>query len=222
MMDDTTSETRSAETTHRLYWIRALAALVWAGLLAVALSAGGSLTPQESVPAFAIALLISYPLIDVIASLIDARTQQRHRPAGTATAQLVNAGISSLTAIAIAVAASHGADAIFRVFGAWAILTGVIQLTLAILRRRRSTPGQWPMILSGGISTLAGLGFTQMATKSELNLTTLAGYATLGAIFFLISAWRLRSQRTAAGTVRPGASVPRQATNDASNSSSQG
>jgi uncharacterized membrane protein HdeD (DUF308 family) len=189
----TTSDASTIAPTRRLYLVRAVGALIWAGLLVAALASHGSLTPQESLPAFAVALLILYPLIDVGASLIDVRTQRRHGVARNATAQLVNATISSITAIAVAVTTSHGADAILRVFGAWAILTGLIQLTLAVLRHRHGTPGQWPMILSGSISTLAGLSFVAMASQSELNLSNLAGYATLGAIFFLISAWRLRS-----------------------------
>jgi uncharacterized membrane protein HdeD (DUF308 family) len=198
-MSNTTSHTSSMPATRVLYLVRAVVALVWAGLLALALSSKGSLTPQESVPAFAVALLILYPVIDLVASLIDARTQRQLTP-GNAATQLVNAAISAVAAVVIVVTASHGADAILRTFGVWAILTGLIQLTLGILRRRHGTPGQWPMILSGSISTLAGLGFVQMATKSDINLTSLAGYATLGAIFFLFSAWRLHSRRDATGT----------------------
>jgi uncharacterized membrane protein HdeD (DUF308 family) len=184
----------AAAQTRRLYLIRAVAALLWAGLLALALHSSGSLTPQESVPALAIALLILYPLIDVTASLLDARAQQ-HRDPGNAAIQVGNAVIGTVAAAIIAVAASHGADAILRVFGTWALLTGLIQLTLAIIRRGRATPGQWPMILSGVISSGAGLSFLKMATGRELKLTSLAGYAVLGAIFFLISAWRLRESR---------------------------
>jgi uncharacterized membrane protein HdeD (DUF308 family) len=200
-MNSHTSDALTMPPTFRLYLARGVVALVWAALLVVALSASGSLTPQDSVPAFAVALLISYPLIDVVASLSDARTQQRHGAPRSATTQLANAAISSATAIAIAVTASHGADAILRVFGTWAFLTGLIQLTLGLLRRRQGNPGQWAMILSGGISTAAGLSFIQMATKSDLNLTPLAGYAMFGAVFFLLSAWRLRSQRDATRTI---------------------
>jgi uncharacterized membrane protein HdeD (DUF308 family) len=191
----TTSDLVTMPPTVRLYLVRAVVALGWAALLAV--TAGGSLTPQESVPAIAIALLILYPVIDVVASLLDARTQ-RHRAPTNAATQLVNAAISTVTAVVIAATAGHGADAILRVFGAWALLTGAIQLTLGLIRRRRGTAGQWPMMLSGGISTLAGLSFILSASKSDLSLSNLAGYATLGAIFFLVSAWRQRS-RPAAG-----------------------
>jgi hypothetical protein len=47
------------------------------------------------------------------------------------------------------------------------------------------------MILSGGISVVAGASFVLQTTKDGASLTTLAGYATLGGVFFLVSALRL-------------------------------
>jgi len=190
----------SPTITERLYVIRAVIALIWAGLLGVAVSFRGPLTADQAIPAFAVALLISYPLIDVIASLIEARSSRRVAPRSAAT-QVINAAISAVATAAIAVAASHGVDAVLLVFGGWALLTGIIQLILAIVRGRHGAPGQLPMILSGSISCLAGIAFVLMAaSKSELNLINLAAYATAGAIFFLASAWRLRSRRETAGT----------------------
>jgi uncharacterized membrane protein HdeD (DUF308 family) len=52
--------------------------------------------------------------------------------------------------------------------------------------------GQWPMILSGGLSVLAGSSFVAMASAPDPSLAALAGYATVGGIFFLVSALRLR------------------------------
>ena len=190
----TTSIASSNARSSRLHLIRGVLALVWAGLLIAALSSSGSLTPQQAIPGFAVALLIIYPLIDVVASLVDARSSA----SGSARTQLINAAISVVATVAIAVAASHGADAILRIFGTWALLTGLIQLVLAVVRRRRNASGQLPMILSGGISTVAGIGFIVMAGQSELNLANLAAYASAGAVFFLVSAWRLRSRPAAA------------------------
>jgi hypothetical protein len=51
--------------------------------------------------------------------------------------------------------------------------------------------GQWAMIASGGISTLAGASFAAQAGAADANLTSLAGYAFLGGVFFLVSALRL-------------------------------
>jgi hypothetical protein len=47
------------------------------------------------------------------------------------------------------------------------------------------------MIVSGAISVLAGSSFILQASGNGASLRTLAGYATLGGIFFLISAIRL-------------------------------
>jgi uncharacterized membrane protein HdeD (DUF308 family) len=62
-------------------------------------------------------------------------------------------------------------------------------LLVAVLRYRLG--GQWAMILSGGISVIAGGDFIAMAGGPHPSLTGVAGYATLGGIFFLISAIRL-------------------------------
>ena len=66
----------------------------------------------------------------------------------------------------------------------------MIQLAVGVSRRRLGA--QWPMILSGGISTLAGTSFILQAAGDDASLRSLAGYALLGGIFFLISAMRLR------------------------------
>lgn len=81
---------------------------------------------------------------------------------------------------------ASGIPGVLRICGAWAITAGIVQLVVAVLRYRLG--GQWPMILSGGISVLAGISFIAMSKGS---LTTVAGYARLGGIFFLISAIRL-------------------------------
>jgi hypothetical protein len=47
------------------------------------------------------------------------------------------------------------------------------------------------MILSGGISVVAGTSFILQASADGASLTNLAGYALLGGIFFLVSALRL-------------------------------
>lgn len=68
------------------------------------------------------------------------------------------------------------------------ITAGLVQLAVALSRYRLGA--QWAMILSGGISALAGTNFLATAGEAD-SLTTIAGYATLGGVFFLISAARL-------------------------------
>jgi uncharacterized membrane protein HdeD (DUF308 family) len=76
------------------------------------------------------------------------------------------------------------------VFGAWAILTGLIQLFLA-LRRRTILGGQWPMIISGGQSVVGGVSFIVLAHDPAMGIASLAGYAGFGAFYYLLSAFRL-------------------------------
>jgi uncharacterized membrane protein HdeD (DUF308 family) len=101
----------------------------------------------------------------------------------------LNIAISSLAAVGLAIACSAGIPAVLRVWGAWAIVSGLVQLIVGVSRRRMG--GQWPMILSGGISTLAGTSFILQAAADGASLRSLAGYALLGGIFFLTSAVRL-------------------------------
>ena len=68
-------------------------------------------------------------------------------------------------------------------------MSGLIQLFVAF--HRRALGGQWPMMLSGGISTIAGTSFILQAGLPNASLVNVAGYATLGALFFLVSALRL-------------------------------
>jgi uncharacterized membrane protein HdeD (DUF308 family) len=163
-----------APSLRRLYFIRFGFALVWAGLL---FATASSLGPVS------VTLLVLYPLFDVVAAVIDARSSK-------ATSLYVNIAVSSAAAIGLALAASSGIPAVLRVWGAWAIVSGLIQLAVGVLRR--NLDGHWPMIISGAISTVAGTSFILQAAQESASLATLAGYATLGGLFFLASALRLR------------------------------
>lgn len=161
----------------KLYYARFGFAVVWAGLLALTAS---------TINPLSVALLVIYPLFDVAAAVIDFRTSGATRPRAPL---YVNMALSLLAAIGLAVAVTSGIPSVLRVWGAWAITAGIVQLIVAILRYRLG--GQWAMILSGGISAVAGTSFLLQAGGSNASLTTVAGYATLGGIFFLISAIRL-------------------------------
>ena len=179
-MTTTTPEARPAtiaSTLRTLYFVRFGVAIVWA--IVVALTAA-TITPLSAT------LLVIYPVFDVIAAVIDHRASR-----GTRSAALlyVNMGLSLLAAVGLAVAAGSGRSAVLLVWGLWAITAGAVQLIVGIARR--SLGGQWPMILSGGISVLAGTAFALQSAGASASLVGLAGYATLGGIFFLVSAIRL-------------------------------
>ena len=166
-----------APTLRRLYLIRFGFAIVWAVLLVLT---GHQLGPVAAV------LVVLYPLFDVAAAIVDARAS---RTTSSSRALHLNIAISFLAAIGLGIAAASGVPAVLRVWGAWAIVAGLIQLAVGI--NRRALGGQWPMMLSGGISVIAGTGFLLMAGAANPSLVNVAGYATLGGIFFLVSALRL-------------------------------
>ena len=162
-----------APVLRRLYFVRFAFALVWAVLL---FATASELNPLS------VSLLVLYPLFDAAAAVVDLRSSHTR-------GLYLNLAISTLAAVGVAVACSSGTPAVLRVWGAWAIVSGVIQLAVGVSRRRLG--GQWPMILSGGISVLAGTSFVVQAAGAGASLRSLAGYALLGGIFFLVSALRL-------------------------------
>ena len=170
--------TSTIDVLRRLYVARCAFAVVWAGLLAVSATA---LTPLS------VALLVVYPLVDAAAAATDFRSSGATRARRPLYLTMT---LSALTAVALAVAASSGIPSVLRVWGVWAITAGIVQLVLAVQRYRLG--GQWALILSGGISAVAGTSFILMAAGSDASLSGLAGYAALGGVFFLISAIRLR------------------------------
>ena len=178
----TTSSATSTSTfsaaLRRLYFIRFAFAIVWAALMfATSTMAGPLLT----------VLLIVYPLFDAAAVLWQLRANpdaQRSK-----AAEWVNVVVSVIVAIALGVASTISIAAALAVWGVWAIGAGIPQLIAAI--RNRRSGGQVPQMLSGGISVFAGSGFLFQGLQGADNIAGVAGYATLGAIFFLVSAIRL-------------------------------
>ena len=170
----------------RIARLRAVVALLWAAT--VALAVGNDAGPDLSVGVAA--LVAAYPAIDVVASLAEAA-----RDGGRARLLQVNAAVSTLAVVALA-GAAFGSDvgAVLAVFGAWAFVSGAIQLAGAILRRRAGSR-EAPMLVSGALSALAGLSFIASSGGDDPSLTPLAGYAALGAVLFLL--WALRARASA-------------------------
>ncbi|MDG4794744.1 hypothetical protein [Micromonospora sp. WMMD1082] len=167
----------TAAALRRLYFVRFVFAITWAIVMFTTATQLGPLT---------VALLVLYPLFDVAAAIVDARAS---RTTGSPTLLYANVAVSLLAAVGLAIAGASGIPAVLRVWGAWAIVAGLIQLLVGVTRRRMG--GQWSMIVSGGISVLAGGVFIASAAADNPALTNAIGYAIPGAIFFLISAVRL-------------------------------
>mgnify|MGYP000674915570 CR=1 FL=1 len=172
----------------RYYLGRAAFSLVWVAL---------ALTLGRQLPMLGAALLVIYPAWDAAANSVDAASNgglARNR------SQAINVVISALTTVLVIVTSSIGPSAVLSVFGGWAIVSGLLQLTTAV-RRWRLAGAQWAMVLSGAQSALAGGAFLLQAQQATPPvLATVAGYAGFGAVYFLISAialWVWRKGATA-------------------------
>lgn len=160
------------------YFARAAFAIAWviAALSLASHSAG-----------IGAALLVLYPAWDALANLADGA-----RSGGLARnrTQAVNVAVSLAIAVAVA-AVLPDMHRVLGVFGAWAILSGLLQLGTG-LRRWKAYGAQWAMILSGAQSALAGTAFLFQAGAPEVpSVNTVAGYAGFGAFYFLVSALTL-------------------------------
>ena len=158
------------------YFLRALFSAAW---VVAAFTAG-----RQS-PSAAAGLLVAYPAWDAVANVLDAS-----RSGGLARnpTQKLNAWVSGATALAVLAALQSGMNAVLAVFGAWAIGAGLLQLGTA-LRRWKTHGAQWAMVLSGAQSALAGGFFIfQATTPMTPSIANIAGYAAVGAAYFLVSA----------------------------------
>lgn len=167
------------------YFLRAGAAFTWVALV------------FASAPApllLAGALLVVYPLWDAIANVLDAL---RNGGFQANPEQRLNALVSAITAGCMAIAfALRGNSGGVLVFGAWALLAGILQLAVGI--RRRKLGGQAFMMISGGQSALAGVVFTVQAFGTAPGIVQLAPYAAFGGLYFLLSALWLTFKRSPA------------------------
>jgi hypothetical protein len=168
----------TATSLRKLYIARVAFSLLWIALV---------LTVAKTNNTLATILFIIYPAWDAVATYFDIKANP---PAANKTPQYINAGISILMAIAVTIALQSGIPEALMVFGVWAFLAGLIQLIIG-LRRRKHFEGQWPMIISGGQSMLAGVAIFAKAHIPNQGVATLAGYSAFGAFYFALAAYRL-------------------------------
>jgi uncharacterized membrane protein HdeD (DUF308 family) len=175
----------STERTLHLFLTRGLVAIAWAAAFA---AVSDSLTTGVTVGAGV--LLVRYPLIDVVASLVDARSQR-----GSARQLLLaGAAASGVAAVALGVAATGSVADVLAVFGVWAGISGAAQLVVA-LRRRAQFGNQWPLLLAGGVSVFAGVAYVIASAGANPMLDMLALYAATGGIDFVAQAGLLARRR---------------------------
>ncbi|MEH6681990.1 MAG: hypothetical protein V7724_15695 [Sediminicola sp.] len=161
----------------KLYYARAVFSIIWVLLVFTFAEKNTFITNM---------LFIIYPAWDAFATFLDIKIDNRE----SKVPQYVNLAISATTTIGVLLALLKGLPTALIVIGIWAIVTGLIQLVLAI-RRRKLLGGQWPMIISGGQSMIGGSSFIILADSPTIGMHSLAGYAAFGALYFLLSAIRL-------------------------------
>ena len=188
---ETTSDIADhAQWLNQYYFLRAAFSVAW-------VIAAFAIAPSSTV--VAAALLVAYPAWDAAANYLDALCSgglNQNRTQG------LNVLVSLATTIAVILALQVSMNWVLGIFGAWAILSGLLQLGTAV-RRWKLFGAQWAMVLSGGQSALAGGFFIFQATMPAApSIANVAGYAAVGALYFLVSAlWLTVStwRRSAAG-----------------------
>ncbi|MET0724366.1 MAG: DUF308 domain-containing protein [Tardiphaga sp.] len=158
------------------YFTRAAVSIVWVG---------AAFTIGQKVPAVGSALLLIYPAWDSVANIMDAQSNGGIRENPT---QTLNAAVSGAATLAVAIALGIDMNVVLGAFGVWAALSGLFQLATGI-SRWKSNGAQWPMILSGAQSALAGAFFLKQASlPATPGIADVAPYAAFGAFYFLVSA----------------------------------
>ncbi len=173
-----------------LYLIRVVFSVIWVVLV---FTTSASLKSKDTPTVIAAVLLSIYPLWDVIATLLERRMAGT---GSTSRVSAINVALGLAATIGMIIAIFNTIGTAILVFGIWALLSGAIQLVTAI-RRWRTVGAQWPMIISGGLSVVAGATFAAMSGSATSGLSTLAGYSAFGAFWFLVSviALSLRTRR---------------------------
>ncbi|MGW3496357.1 DUF308 domain-containing protein [Streptomyces sp. NPDC001020] len=172
----------------RLYLGRGVLAVAWALAFAGA---------HEQIDAAAITLLVVYPLIDAVSSLID---YQALAEGSERRVTAFNGVLSTLAAVAVGVAGAGGVQPVLHVFGGWAVVSGAAQVVVGLRRRGPELGKQWPMLIAGGLSFVVGIFYNIQAAGADPSLDVLSVYATGGGVFFIAQAgllgWKARQLRT--------------------------
>jgi len=165
------------EGLKRYYFLRAGVSVAW---IAAAVTVGVA----SPIPAGV--LLVAYPAWDALANALDARANGGLKANAP---QALNLAISVLVALAVLLALRTDPSRVLTVFGLWAGFAGLLQLAAGV-RRWRAVGAQWPMVLSGAQSALAGGFFVAQslgAGPHPPTILTIAPYAGFGAVYFLIA-----------------------------------
>jgi hypothetical protein len=166
-----------------LYFVRTAFQVVWAAAV---------IASAMTQPLVAAVLFLLYPLWDVACTVFDLTTISTS--GSSRTSQIVNAVLGVAAALGIGLTVFHQPIYAVAVFGAWAFAAGLLQLVLGLIRRKQVGGGQWAMILSGAQSMVAGVAYFLGGLYDKRHIKDVGGYATFGALYFLIGGILLTRQ----------------------------
>jgi uncharacterized membrane protein HdeD (DUF308 family) len=166
---------RVVRVLRTLYLFRVVFAVGWVALVSATASDG-------RVTLLIGTLLILYPASDAIASIFEIRADRWVAPAW----HYLNMAAGGAAALAVAGTVFFRVSTAISIFGLWAIVSGITQTAVAIVRRPRMG-GQWPLIISGVGSVAGGLEYVGWSGTADAGLNALAVYAEGGAFFYLLT-----------------------------------
>lgn len=145
-------------------------------------------------PAFGLALFVAlfaiWALVDGVGSLLTGiRTRGQDRSWWIEILE----GIAGVAAGVIAlVAPEFAAQVLLVLIAAWAIVTGIIEIVLAV-RLRRVIEGEAWLALAGVVSILFGVVVVLFPAAGALSVVWLIGsFAVAFGVFLVLLGWRLR------------------------------
>jgi hypothetical protein len=181
-----------------LYMLRTGFSAFW---VATVFSLASAQTTASTVGWLAASLLVIYPISDAVATVFDVRSSW----VAAGRAQWLNLAMDVAAAASILAAIRSSLAAAITAFGIWAILSGAVMIYLAV-RRQRPLGGQWPLIISGAGSILAGTTFVGWTGSAAAGLGALAQYSAGGAVWYLLTAlwltWSARSRSSSLSSPR--------------------
>jgi uncharacterized membrane protein HdeD (DUF308 family) len=173
------------------------------GVLALLLGIGAITFPLSAVFAFTM-VFAAYCFVDGIASLvagIHGGREPGHRWGALVFSGIIGILIGILFLLMPLVATITYAFIVLVMLAAWAIITGILEIAVAI-RLRREIEGEWLLGLSGAISVLLGIGVIVLVipypAASILSAAWLIAFFAVGTgIVLVMQSLRLRSRAAA-------------------------
>jgi uncharacterized membrane protein HdeD (DUF308 family) len=192
MHDDRTAQVDNrdggaVDVTRRLSTV-----LVWRGVLALLFGVLVLVWPGLTVLALAL-VFAAYAVVDGVGLVVGGI---RSGPDGGRRWMYVMAGAAGIVAgIIAALWPAVTALVLVLLAGAWAVVTGVLEIAAAV-RLRRAMNSYWVMALSGLLSVVAGVIILARPDVGAIALATVLGvYALLTAAALFWAAWQLRKAR---------------------------